>query len=478
MKSGSQAVYEAIIEGIKQGEWKQRDRLPSVRSMAERMQVHRLTVLKAYRQLADERVIHAKYKSGYYVGPTAVSDSPDVGTDERRWDYQAKPMYINRNRLSEIHRIPVEYQMSEALIDPLLLPNVFLSNYVKQVFDLYPKVLSTYSTVMGDVELREAMSAYYQQKQGIIVSTEELMVTTGSQQAIDLVSRALVKPGDKVLIERPTYSPAIDAFLQQNIELLGVRITPDGYNLEEIEALMRLERPRLFYMNPTYQNPTGYTVPVHQRKQLIELAERYQCILVEDDVYHDIYFGSPPPPPLFYYDTEGYVVYIRSFSKYVAPGLRISILAARPSLMASLVPVKALSDNGTPLLNQKIFQHYFFSNRLQEHVAKLRTALDLRRERMERLIVPKNWHFESPQGGLNLWIQVPQEISVQQLLQRCIEQSVAFVPGQICDPLGQMNDWLRLSYSYLNEANLEIGVKRLLAIADELSSSSCREQKI
>lgn len=286
-----QSVYDAIVDGISQGEWKELDKLPSVRVMAERMNVHRLTVLKAYQQLLEDGAVHVKYKSGYFVSAseTAAADaSPASHRDSRSWDYQARSLYVHRSRLSDIHRQQVEYQMSEALIDPGLLPNAYLSNHVKQVFDMYPKVLSTYSSVSGDIELREELARYFMEKQGITVHPEELLITTGSQQAIDLISRSLVKDGDRVLIERPTYSSAIDLFVQQNVKLLPIEITPQGYDLEQIEFLMRTEQPKLFYMNPTFQNPTGYTVPVTQRKALVELAERYQCILVEDEVYHDI----------------------------------------------------------------------------------------------------------------------------------------------------------------------------------------------
>ncbi|VTR62776.1 PLP-dependent aminotransferase family protein [Paenibacillus lautus] len=464
-----QLVYDTVAKGIATGEWRESDKLPSVRVMAERLKVHRLTVLKAYQQLLEDGIVEVKYKSGYFVASMAGGDvSADSLASSPPWEYQARSLYVNRSRLSDIHRHQVDYQMSEALIDPALLPNAFLSNHVKQVFDMYPKVLSTYSSVSGDLELREEMARYFMEKQGIAVHPEELLITTGSQQAIDLISRSLVKSGDAVLIERPTYSPAIDVFVQQDVNMLPIEITPQGYDLEHIEYMMRTEKPKLFYMNPTFQNPTGYTVPATQRKALVELAERYECILVEDEVYHDIYFGDPPPLPFFYYDTEGYVIHIRSFSKYVAPGLRISVLAARPELMKVIVPVKALSDNGTPLLTQKIFQHYFFSSRLQEHVAKLRIALELRKARMENLLAATDWIWSSPGGGLNLWIRLPETINVDALLQQCLAESVAFVPGRICDPLDRMESWIRLSYSYLSEVQLEEGIRRLVEISDRV----------
>lgn len=466
-----QSVYDRVIQGIRDGEWERYEKLPSVRVMAERMKVNRLTVHKAYQRLMKDGVVQVRYKSGYYVcGSAAAQRRESRVLEDPPWEYQAKPVRVPQSRLFEIHRKEVEYQMSESLIDPALLPNAFLSGHVKEVFDLHPKVLSTYSMVSGDEELRTEMSRYFIDKYGLSITADELLVTTGSQQAIDLISRSLVQAGDKVLIERPTYSPAIDTFIRQNVRLLPVEITPDGYDLERIEYLMSTEKPRLFYMNPTFQNPTGYTVPAKQRKQLLELAERYHCILVEDDVYRDIYFGDPPPPPLFYYDTEGYAIYICSFSKFVAPGLRISLLAARPELMDSIMAVKALADNGTPLLTQKIFQHYFFSARLQEHVAKLRIALELRKDRMEHILASTDCSWASPGGGLNLWVHVPEEVPVNQLLKRCLEQSVAFVPGEICDPLGEMKSWIRISYSYISEPQMAEGLRRLISIAEEIRS--------
>ncbi|OXM17535.1 GntR family transcriptional regulator [Paenibacillus herberti] len=463
-------VEEAVLEGLRTGEWKEGERLPSVRVMAERLGVHRLTVLKAYSRLEEERVLESRYRSGYYVRNRESGVGLPAGGQEGHWAYAARPGYRNRSRLSDIHSFPVMYRMSEALLDPTLLPNRFLASHAKEVLDRHPMVLSTYSTVMGDLALREAMAEYFRVRHGIEATAEEIMVTSGSQQAIDLVSRALVKRGDKVLIERPTYSPAIDLFQQQGIRMLPVDLTPEGYDLGRIEELMRVEKPRMFYLNPTFHNPTGYTVPTVQRKALIELAERYSCILVEDDVYHDLYFDKPPPPPMFYYDTEGYVVYIRSYSKYIAPGLRMSMLIARPSVMEAIRPIKALADAGTPVLAQKIFHSFFFSHRMQEHIEKLRLAVRLRKEAMEHAFEHSGWKWRSPEGGLNLWIQLPKEISAEQLLARSLELSAAFVPGSICDPFGEMDDWIRISYSLLGEKSIAEGVERLLEAAESLPS--------
>lgn len=460
-------VYRYVQERIERGEWCRDMRLPSVRSLADQLDVHRLTVFKAYRKMAEDGILYVRDKAGYYVaapGQAAPADLGESFSEDTPGTYA-----LPTNALWDIQNVPVKYQFSQALIDPNLLPNLFLSDYVKKVFDLYPKVMGTYANVQGDSELRETLSAYYQRSQRLQLGAEELLITSGAQQAINLVADVMLRPFDTVLVERPTYSAAMEIFRRAGARLLPVDITPEGYDLDELEELMRRHKPRLFYLNPTHHNPTGYTIPVPQRKRLVELAERHRCLLVEDDPFRDMYFGKEPPPPLFSYDTEGWVVYIGSFSKYVAPGLRICAVAARYPFMKRLLTAKSLADNGTPLLNQKIFLHYFCSDRLRQHLGKLRTALQVHKEIAEQGLRAAGWEWISPQGGLNLWVKLPEHVPAGALFQACMEESIAFVPGEVLDPLGEMKGRIRLSYSFSNELLLADGVRRLTEIAKAVS---------
>ncbi|PLS03299.1 aminotransferase-like domain-containing protein [Neobacillus cucumis] len=449
-------VYDYVLNRIELNEWKEDDKLPSIRNLAADMKVHRLTVLKAYQLLKQENRIYAKDKSGYFV----------QSSDNSKYDNQDIPMisaYVQKNHLSEIHKVPVSYQFSQALIDPNLLPNRYISDYVKKVFDLYPKVLSTYSTVQGDEELRQSLSGYFNRQYKMFTNPDHLLITTGSQQAIHLIAQAFVKARDTILLERPSYSSAIDMFRAIGANIITVDIHPYGYDLEQIEHLMKKHKPRLFYLNPTFHNPTGYTVPPAQRKQLVQLAEQYRCLLIEDDAYSDIYFDEEPPTPIYTYDTSGMVIYIKSFCKYISPGLRIAVMMnGHESVRKSLFTVKSLADNGSPLLNQKIFLHYFSSSRLQQHVEKLRIALQIRKEIMEKELSAANWQWTSPNGGLNLWVQLPDHLSTEDLLTKAIDQSISFVPGQICDPLKQPSSWLRLSYSFANEEQISKGIRKFI----------------
>ncbi|MBY3619414.1 PLP-dependent aminotransferase family protein [Acinetobacter sp. CUI P1] len=457
-------VYEFLVNRMERGEWGAHDKLPSIRLLAEELKVHRLTVFKAYRRLTEDGKVYVKDKSGYYVSPESLLPIVEEGA--------AVSAYALTNPLSDIQRMPATYQFSQALIDPGLLPNLFLSDYVKKVFDLYPKVMGTYSSVQGDEELRETLSRHFRKKHRLQLSSEELLITSGAQQAINLIARIVLGPMDTVLVERPTYSVAMDIFRREGARLVPVEITPMGYDLEEVEALMKKHRPRMFYINPTHHNPTGYTVPAQQRKLLVELAERYRCLLVEDDPFRDMYFEEEPPPPFFAYDTEGWVIYISSFSKYVAPGLRICAVACRYPFMERLITAKSLADNGTPLLNQKIFLHYYTSSRLQQHLGKLRIALQVHKEIVEEELAGTGWEWTPPQGGLNLWVKLPDHLSADRLFASSMAQSIAFVPGELFDPLGEMRSRIRISYSFASEGVLREGIQRMIEIARGLEVST------
>lgn len=454
-------VYEYMLTRIQTGEWEKDRRLPSVRSLAELLGVHRLTILKAYQLLKEEGHVYAKDKTGYYCKNSNLLSGPG--------EQPAIYSYIQNSILSDIHREQTFFKFSAAVIDPTLLPNRYLSQHAKEIFDKYPHLLGTYAPVKGDEELIADLSAYFQKYDRLYIHEDSIIITSGAQQGIDIIAKVFVQAHDHVLIESPTYSGAADIFVNRGAKLIPVPITSAGFCLEEVELLMKKHKPKLFYTNPTFHNPTGYTVPTEQRKQLAELAEKYQCIILEDDSFHEIYFHEPPPPPIFSYDTGGYVIYLRSFCKYMAPGLRICAMVAHPSLTKWLIKGKALADNGTPLLNQKAFLFYLTSDRVRTHMEKLRIALQIRKETMEEEL-KGYFKWDSPGGGLNLWVRLHDAIDKTALKDKALESSVSYVPGYICDPLERDIPYIRLSYSYLNEQEIKNGMELLTNIYDSLTN--------
>lgn len=477
-------LYEQVIHyvtvRIDRGDWQTDMKLPSVRSLAQELGVHRLTVFRAYQELKQRGLVYVRDKSGYYVHASQATGHAKYAGYSRHTsidltihsksahaaDDPSVSAWRGMDGLTRVQSVNANFQFSKALIDPSLLPNRFWGELMMQVFEKHPKVAATYSAVQGDTELREAMAQHFSVDKHFALSPDEVMITSGAQQAIDLIARSLLHTGDRVLIERPAYTPAMEIFRRQGARLTMTDIRPEGYDMDQIEWCMKTEKPRLFYMNPTFHNPTGFTVPDEQRKRLPELAERYGCLIVEDDSTYDISFGQKPPSPIFAYDVSGSVVYIRSYSKYVAPGLRIAAVTCRPQLMNSLLNVKALVDNGSPLLNQKLFLQYFQSPRMQQHIKKLCIALQIRKETMENSLRDSGWTWTSPAGGLNLWLQLPSALKPNELLSRSVHESVSFVPGNVFDPIGaEGKTHVRLSYSYANELQIKEGISTLLRIS-------------
>ncbi|MEK3948322.1 PLP-dependent aminotransferase family protein [Paenibacillus sp. FSL H7-0703] len=480
-------LYEQVIHyvtvRIDRGDWQTDMKLPSVRSLAQELGVHRLTVFRAYQELKQRGLVYVKDKSGYYVHASqATGHAKYAGysghssfhltihsESAHAADDPSVSAWRGMDGLSRVQSVNTHFQFSKALIDPSLLPNRFWGELMMQVFEKHPKVAATYSAVQGDTELREAMAQHFSVDKHFALSPDEVMITSGAQQAIDLIARSLLHTGDRVLIERPAYGPAMEIFRRLGARLTMTDIRPEGYDMDQIEWCMKTEKPRLFYMNPTFHNPTGFTVPDEQRKRLPELAERYGCLIVEDDSTYDISFGQKPPSPIFAYDVSGSVVYIRSYSKYVAPGLRIAAVTCRPQLMNSLLNVKALVDNGSPLLNQKLFLEYFQSPRMQQHIKKLCIALQIRKDTMEDSLRDSGWTWTSPAGGLNLWLQLPSTLKPNELLSKSLQESVSFVPGNVFDPIGaEGKTHVRLSYSYANELQIKEGISTLLRISQTM----------
>ncbi|WP_068498875.1 aminotransferase-like domain-containing protein [Paenibacillus kribbensis] len=479
LKLYEQVIHYVIVR-IDRGDWPADVKLPSVRSLAQELGVHRLTIFRAYQELKQQGRIYVKDKSGYYAHAShatglkkfaAYSDPSSIkrslhSESAHAADDPSVSAWRGMDGLTRVQTVNADFQFSKALIDPSLLPNRYWGELMVQVFEKHPKVAATYSAVQGDAELRAAMAQHFSVDKHFALSTDEVLITSGAQQAIDLISRSLIRTGDRVLIERPAYGPALEIFRRQGARLTMTDIRPEGYDMDQIEWCMKTEKPRLFYMNPTFHNPTGFTLPDEQRKQLPELAERYGCLIVEDDSTYDISFGQKPPSPIFAYDISGSVVYIRSYSKYVAPGLRIAAVTCRRQLMHSLLSVKALVDNGSPLLNQKLFLQYFQSPRMQQHIKKLCIALQIRKETMEDCLRDSGWTWTSPSGGLNLWLQLPSELKPHELLAKSIQASISFVPGNVFDPIGaEGKTHIRLSYSYANELQIQEGISRLLRIS-------------
>ncbi len=329
-----------------------------------------------------------------------------------------------------------------------------------------------YGATEGYAPLREQLSAFMQGK-GAQVTPQQLVVTTGSQQALDLLGKTLISPGDKVIVEGPTFLATIQCFRLYGAQLVSAPVDGDGVDVERLEQLIVEHQPKFVYLIPTFGNPSGATLTLERRRRVLELAVKYQTLIVEDDPYGDLWFDAPPPPSLLALSEQvpgsrDCLVHCGSLSKTLSAGLRLGWMIAPPELLAKAVMCKQFSDANSSTFAQATAAQYLKAGRMAANLEKARAVYGERaRTLCERLRTElgEAIEFVAPQGGLFVWARLTgangKVADGQEFSRRAIEQGVAFVPGApfYC---GQPDAaTLRLSFATSDLDKIREGVSRL-----------------
>lgn len=318
---------------------------------------------------------------------------------------------------------------------------------------------------------------------GITSVTDDLLITTGSQQGLDLVARVLLNPGDVVLVELPTYTGAITAFRNVQAEMVGVPQEQDGVDLAALDATCEAQRRlgrtvKLLYVVPNFQNPTGLLIGLRKRQQLLEWAERRDVLLVEDDPYRELYFedsaGEADVRPIKADDRTGRVVYLSSFSKTLAPGFRVAWIAAPPALASKFEMAKQAEDLLTGSLDQRIVYQACRRGVLERQLPLLRRHYQHKRDVMEKALRREfgtSVSWPEPKGGFFLWLTLPAEIDADRMIPRAVQHGVIYVAGEAFFVNGTGANTMRLSFSAPTPEKIDEGVARLhAALREELES--------
>ncbi|HNZ89883.1 MAG TPA: PLP-dependent aminotransferase family protein [Acidovorax sp.] len=336
-----------------------------------------------------------------------------------------------------------------------------------------PGAALQYGATEGYQPLREQLAAFMASKGAPDVAPEQLIVTTGSQQALDLLGKTMIGPGDKVIVEGPTFLATIQCFRLYGAEVISAPIDGEGVNVDALERLIAEHRPKLVYLIPTFGNPSGATLSLARRKKVLELAVKYQTLVVEDDPYGDLYFGEAPPPSLLALSSQvpgsrALLAHCGSLSKVLSPGLRIGWLIAPPELLAKAVMCKQFSDAHTSTFAQATGAHYLKAGRMPATLAHVREVYAERAQALcdaLRKELGDAVQFVQPQGGLFVWLRLTgaggKQADANLLAKAAIEKGVAFVPGtpffaQHPDPAT-----LRLSFATADVDKIREGVARL-----------------
>jgi len=463
-------LKQEIERRVRNGVLRPGDRLPSARGLAGELGIHRGTVAAAYSELAEDGILASHVGRGTFVTEEAArilpAASPEGGTF--RWrDHFAG--FEPPPRVAEIETAlarsgePGMISFVRNIPDEALFPAEAFRKSLNEVLREQGGALLSYAAPEGHDVFLEFVREYLARERGVGMAEDQLLIVNGSQQAMDLIARTFLRPGDTVLVEEPSYSGALDLFRGHGARFVSVPVDAEGILVEEMEPVLARERPKLIYLMPTFQNPTGGCLSPARRHEVVRLSARYEVPVVEDDFDGELWFDEPPPPPLKSIPGSEGVLYIGTPSKMLFPGLRIGWIAAEAPVVRRLSRVRRVADlSGSPLL-QAALARFASTGALLRHMKMVRRAYG---ERLEKLLealardMPPGITWTTPRGGLSLLVSLPEGLDSGDLLRDAAEEGVLFTPGQMFF----VNDGarhLRLSFGSVPTEKVGEGAKRL-----------------
>lgn len=410
--------------------------------------------------------------------PSIVEDlSPSSLSVEPAFRYAARTAGFKPSAIREILKLaesPDIISFAGGLPAPELFPVNLVAHAAQQVLTHDGPAALQYGVTEGFLPLREWICRHLAETVGLYTTPERVIMLHGSQQGLDLIAKVLIDPGDTVLTENPAYLGALQAFRSYQAQVVGIDSDAQGLLPDALEHHLdrAAVRPKFLYLNPTFQNPTGTTLALERRQEIARIAARFSLPVVEDDPYGELRFAGAPVPALSAINAGQTSIYLGTFSKILAPGLRVAwMVAPDRAFFDRVVTAKQATDLHTATFNQRIiWETVRHDGMLTRHVARLRDVYGRRRTHMLSALrrhFPEGCTWTTPEGGLFLWVTTPAHVDTVALLPQALAQKVAFVPGAPFWVDRPVKNTLRLNFSNATEESIEQGISRLGAAVAE-----------
>jgi 2-aminoadipate transaminase len=475
-------IRDQIRQQIQAGALRAGDRLAPSRELARSLGVHRTTVGSAYAELESQGLIRGDVGRGTYVLGSSVSFESEsaAGSAEFFWEslFSKGPQDDSLPRLLASAQEPgvISFAVNHGPFDP------HLAEIVRRSANTVLKRDGAGLVQYGSSEGYGPLKIYLEERlrrEGIAAKPDEILITNGCQQSLDLLRRVLVEAGDVVACENPTYTGLSSVFNAPSVRLTGISVGPAGMDLERLTSLLDRHRVKLILTSPNFQNPTGRTMPLEARTKLIEIANRFQVPVAEDDIYGALRYQSPPLPALKSLDRAGLVVYLNSFSKVGLPGLRVGWMVGSRPLIERLRLAKQQADLHTNMLGQAVIEDLGRRGLLERITRRARAAyaqkLHALRAAAERFF-PEAVDCFYPEGGMSVWVTLPAGLNSMDLLAKARERGVIFAPSRYFYFQEPQDNALRLCFSALQPDAIRKGIEILGGIlrAEIRSGSAAR----
>ncbi len=375
---------------------------------------------------------------------------------------------VIRELLKLTHRKEI-ISLAGGLPSPAVFPQKQVAEIAAEVSLTHGEVALQYGSTEGYTPLRDAVAERMRSK-GIDVTGKDVVITHGSQQGLDLLSKVFLDPHDTIIAEAPSYVGALSSFHAFEGKVLSFPLEPDGLDVEAVDKYMRCleesdeKKPKFIYTVPTFNNPAGITMSEAKRKRLLEIANEFNLIIIEDNPYGELRYSGDDIPPIKSWDTEGRVVYLGTFSKIFAPGFRLAWLSAEPRILKKIVIAKQSADLCSNTFGQEITSRFIEKGMLEPHIEKIRNLYSKNCVAMLEsldLHFPKEAHWTKPDGGMFIWVTLPENINAQEMFPKALARNVAYVVGHCFFPDDAGHNTLRLNFSHATEDKIRSGIKTL-----------------
>lgn len=484
-RSSDEPIYRQLVRRIQAmihtGALPEGFRLPPERRLAAALDINRSTVLNAYRELKALGLVDAHVGRGTAVRRPPAPPAPPGATTSVPWRQLFRsgaarsrdPILADLLATTERRDL---ISFSIGLPAPELLPLEIVSRLADEILRKSGPDSMLHCPTEGHTPLRSTLARWLASR-GIHAGTSDVLVVSGSQQGLDLLARTFLDPGDAVVVEEPSYIGALQAFRGTQARLIGVPVDAHGMRTDILASVLEHHRPKFIYTLPTFQNPSGAVMTVERRRHLLELAARWQVPVVEDDPYSELRYEGDPLPSLKALDEHDLVIYLSTFSKVLLPGLRIGYMVAPPVVLRQLVLAKQGADLHSNTFGQYLLDRFVRDGHFAAHIDGLKRAYRRRRDLMTAALERESGlalEVRAPDGGFYIWCGIPQGIDQSALLAHATTRGVTFLPGQACFAADPPENALRLNFTHCAEADIGVGVERLLEAMREASAVARR----
>lgn len=357
------------------------------------------------------------------------------------------------------------------LPNPVSFPQEELKISMNRIADEFGDKIYQYSTTAGIDSLRQYIIDRYKRIWGMDLTLDNIIITTGSQQALDLIGKTFINKGDKVMVEKPSYLGLLQVFKMYRANFVETKLNSDGLDIENLKETMSKHNPKLAYLIPNFQNPTGLTYSKENREAVFDVIKDYDMILIQDDPYGELRFEDTPRVPYIGLNKTKKNIYLGSFSKIVTPGMRLGYIIADKEIIKMIETAKQASDLHSNVFGQYLIADYLLHNDLDKHIEKIKKLYKSQAGAMVSAMeqyFPSEVTFTKPKGGMFTWVTLKEGANVLELFDKAIAKKVAFVPGHPFYVKPENVNTLRLNYTNANEETIKEGIKRLAEAMKEI----------